>query len=66
MPRRTKAQLEQQLADLILLITEIQWVQPTYNGSRSCSGCGAMHHWGCSPDCPVAAITQDRGAKEDK
>lgn len=47
------------------LLADVQWVQPTYNGSPSCSGCGNQEHWGCAPDCPVARVTGSRGGHVD-
>ncbi len=45
------------------LIEEMQWVQPTYNGSPSCAGCGAQQHLGCAKDCPAALVTGDFGTE---
>ena len=53
---------QREIAALKQLIAEMQWVQPSYNGNPSCSGCGNQKHWGCREDCPAAAITGDRGA----
>lgn len=43
------------------VIRAAQWVQPMYNGSPSCSGCGAQKHHGCEPGCDVAKVTGDVG-----
>ncbi len=48
------------------LIAVMQWVQPTYNGSLSCSFCGAQEHQGCEPDCAAAKVTGNSGNKEAK
>lgn len=45
------------------LINDVQWVQPLYNGSPSCSGCGEQKHFGCSKECPVAKVTGDYGER---
>lgn len=55
---------QRQIAHLKWLLASVQWVQPTYNGSPSCSGCGAQEHWGCEAGCEVAAITGNRGKPE--
>lgn len=52
---------QRQIKHLRQLIADMQWVQPTYNGSQSCSGCGEQRHNGCDPDCPAAAITGSAG-----
>ena len=46
------------------IIKQMQWVQPTYNGSPSCAGCAAQQHLGCESDCPAAKVTGDYGTKE--
>ncbi len=43
------------------LLSDVQWVCPSYNGADSCSGCGAMRHNRCDKDCPVAQVTKDYG-----
>lgn len=55
---------QRQIAHLKRVIAEMQWVQPTYNGNQSCSGCGHQRHWGCESDCPAAKVTGDRGKPE--
>lgn len=56
---------QREVAKLKHLIAQIQWVQPTYNGSPSCSCCNEQHHRGCAKDCEVAKVTGDFGAPED-
>jgi hypothetical protein len=60
-PPMSARSYERVIAKLKAVITEIQWVQPTYNGNDSCAGCGRQRHNGCADDCPVAAITGDCG-----
>lgn len=43
------------------LITDMQWVQPAYNGSPSCACCGEQQHQGCAEGCQGANITGDWG-----
>jgi hypothetical protein len=56
---------QRRIAALHNIICNIQWVQPSYNGAPSCSGCGAMKHQGCDESCPVAAVTGDYGARRE-
>ena len=56
---------QRKIKELKDLVSSIQWVQPTYNGSPSCSGGGAQQHHGCEKDCPVAKITKNRGETEE-
>ena len=53
---------QRQIAALKQLVAEMQWVQPTYNGSPSCAGCGAQEHWGCEKGCPAARVTGNHGS----
>lgn len=55
---------QRRIAALREIIVSAQWVQPTYNGSPSCSGCAAQQHQGCSLGCPVATVTGDWGARQ--
>ena len=48
---------QRQIAVLRRTIEDMQWVQPMSNSNQSCAGCGNMRHWGCTPDCPAAAVT---------
>jgi hypothetical protein len=57
---------QREIAKLRALVANVQWVQPSYNGGRSCSGCGEMQYHGCASCCPVAAITGDSGRPESE
>ncbi len=59
-PRSVRS-YQNEIRKLKELICGIQWVQPTYNGSHSCSCCGEQKHIGCNKDCAVAKITDDYG-----
>ena len=37
------------------MLADVEWVQPTYNGSPSCSYCGNQQHWGHATDCALAS-----------
>ena len=54
---------QREIARLKQTITDMQWVQPTYNGNPSCSGCGEQKHHGCREECPAAKVTGDRGGR---
>lgn len=56
---------QREIALLKQLVRDMQWVQPSYNGSPSCSSCSAQQHWGCYHDCPAAKVTGDRGRVEE-
>lgn len=55
---------QRRIQRLTELIKGVQWVQPAYNGSPSCSGCGAQQWVGCDAECPVATVTGDKGGRE--
>ena len=58
---RSVRSYQRELTKLRRLLVDMQWVQPRYNGSLSCSGCGQQKHFGCDASCPAAAITGDFG-----
>ena len=60
---RSARSYQREIAKLKDVLNAAQWVQPSYNGAPSCSGCGAMKHHGCYEDCHVAAITGDAGSR---
>jgi len=64
MAGRSAASYQRELQQLRALVARMQWVLPMSNTSESCAGCGEMKHHGCSPDCPAARVTGDRGGGE--
>jgi hypothetical protein len=61
---RSVRSYQREIRELKNTIGEMQWVQPTYNGNPSCSGCGMQKHLGCSLGCPAASVTRDFGQQE--
>lgn len=57
---------QREIAKLKDLLADTQWVQPSYNGDASCSGCGEMIYHGCAKHCPVAKITGSHGTPESE
>lgn len=55
---------QREISKLKDAIHQMQWVQPSYNGADSCSGCGAMRYHGCEKDCLAANVTGDFGRAE--
>ena len=42
--RRSVRSYQREIKNLRAWVDELQWVQPMYNGSPSCSGCGEQQH----------------------
>ena len=57
---------QRRIAALTALVKDMQWVQPMYNGGKSCAGCGQMIYHGCAKDCPTAKVTGHRGHPESE
>lgn len=55
MPRSQRS-YQREIKKLKDLLRDIEWVQPMYNGSPSCSCCGNQQHQGHQPDCALKAI----------
>jgi hypothetical protein len=62
---RSLTSYQREIRKLKALILSMQWVQPTYNGSPSCSSCGQQQHLGCTSWCAAARVTGNRGGRDD-
>jgi len=54
--RRSVRSYQREIKCLREWLANVQWVQPTYNGSPSCSGCGEQKHLHHDGNCGLAAI----------
>jgi hypothetical protein len=50
---RSQRSYQREIARLKRLVSDAEWVQPTYNGSPSCAFCGNQQHWNHAVDCPL-------------
>jgi hypothetical protein len=51
---RSVRSYQREIQGLRSLLSAVEWVQPHYNGSPSCSYCGHQKHFGHAPDCLLA------------
>lgn len=54
---------QRRIAKLRAALEITEWVQPSYNGSPSCSYCGNQQHWGHDAGCFY--VTEFGRRKED-
>jgi len=54
-----KKELRKENERLRDLLSNVVWVQPTHNGSPSCSYCGNQKHWGHSKNCSMKEFDFD-------
>lgn len=53
---RSARSYQREIQKLMGIIEQVEWVQPTYNGSPSCSYCGAQQHWGHDKNCTLFKV----------
>ncbi len=58
MARSTRS-YQREIHHLKSLLSDAEWVQPTYNGSPSCAFCGNQQHWNHRSDCPLPKECRD-------
>lgn len=58
---RTARSYQRQIRKLRILLASVTWVQPMYNGSPSCSCCGAQRHMGHDKGCEIVLALNPKG-----
>lgn len=53
--KRSVRSYQREVKALRELLAEMEWVQPTYNGSPSCPCCGNQQHMNHESDCVLKA-----------
>lgn len=56
---------QREIAKLYGILQCVEWVQPSYNGSPSCSFCGSQQHFDHAAGCDLAEVLQRRGLRAD-
>jgi hypothetical protein len=51
--KRSVRSYQREIKALKDVLAQVEWVQPTYNGSPSCSFCGSQKHNGHDSDCDL-------------
>ncbi len=59
---RSARSYQRQIQRLMRLLEDVQWVQPAYNGSPSCSYCGEQQHLHTTP-CELSSLLAQRKAQ---